>query len=461
MTHLPEHTRQQSPDSPTAAGPIPRAPGTPVSATDPARAREARRVIGATFLGTTIEWYDFFLYAASAALIFGPQFFPSDNATASQIGAFATFAFGFIARPIGGILAGHFGDRIGRKRMLVLSLYLMGGATVLIGLIPTYATIGIWAPILLTLLRLIQGLGVGAEWGGAVTMAIEHAPANKRSLYGAAPTIGLPAGLMLANLMLIILMAVTGPAFLEWGWRIAFVISFLLVVVGIWARRRLGESPLFEESVKNEPAKVPFLEVFRGFTPQLLLTVFVAGVPSILSYIVLTWALSYGTTQIGYSQSALLWIGIACCVLQIVMVPLLARRADRTGLTRMAVAGATLMIAGALLFFPLFNTGNIWLAALATLLAHASTSFAWAVVPPILTQAFPGRVRYSGISMAYQFGAIVGGGFAPLIATTLLARTGTSWSVAGYVVVACLVMLACTLALTRYRTHRDYADDAA
>lgn len=432
-------------------------PRTPPSS-EAARGREARRVIGATFLGTTIEWYDFFLYAASAALIFGPQFFPSDDPTASQLGAFATFAFGFIARPVGGILAGHFGDRIGRKRMLVLSLYLMGGATVLIGLIPTYESIGMWAPALLTVLRLIQGLGVGAEWGGAVTMAVEHAPADKRSLYGAAPTMGLPAGLMLANLMLIILMAATGPAFLEWGWRIAFIISFLLVVVGIWARRRLGESPLFEESVKNEPAKVPFLEVFKHFTPQLLLTIFVAGVPSILSYIVLTWALSYGTVEIGYSQTSLLWIGIACCVLQIIMLPLLARRADRTGLTRMAALGAVLMAVTALLFFPLFNTGNIWLAALATILAHASTSFAWSVVPPILTQAFPANIRYSGISMAYQFGAIAGGGFAPLIATSLLAQTGSSWSVALYVVFAALVMLASTLVLSRYKTHRDYAD---
>ncbi len=432
--------------------------GTRPPVADADRGKEARRVVGATFLGTTIEWYDFFLYAASAALIFGPQFFPSDDPTASQIGAFATFTFGFIARPIGGILAGHFGDRIGRKNMLVLSLYLMGGATVLIGLIPTFEDIGIWAPVLLTVLRLIQGLGVGAEWGGAVTMAIEHAPADKRSLYGAAPTMGLPAGLMLANLMLIILMAATGPAFQEWGWRIAFVISFVLVLVGIWARRRLGESPLFEESVKNEPTKVPFLEVFKSFTPQLLLTIFVAGVPSILSYIVLTWALSYGTVQVGYTQSSLLWIGIACCVLQIIMLPLLARRADRTGLTRMAVLGAVLMAVTALLFFPLFNTGNIWLAALATIMAHASTSFAWSVVPPILTQAFPAHIRYSGISMAYQFGAIVGGGFAPLIATSLLAQTGTSWSVAIYVVVAALIMLVSTLLLSRFRTHRDYAD---
>jgi len=423
-------------------------------------ARESRRVIGATFIGTTIEWYDFFLYAASAALIFAPQFFPGDDPVASQIGAFATFAFGFIARPLGGILAGHFGDRIGRKRMLILSLYVMGGATVLIGLVPNVAAIGVWAPILLCVLRLAQGLGVGAEWGGAVTMAIEHAPAERRALYGAAPTIGLPAGLGLANLVLIVLMAVTGPAFHEWGWRIAFVASAVLVLVGIWARHRLGESPLFEEAVRKAPERVPFAQVLRHFFPQLLLTIFVAGVPSILSYIVLTWALNYGTVSIGYTSSSLLWIGIGCCALQIVMVPVLAGLADRTGLVRWAVIGAVLMGVTAFTFFWLFDTGNLALAALATVLAHASTSFAWAVVPPLLTRAFPARVRYTGISMAYQFGAIVGGGFAPLIATSLLAATGTPISVAVYVAVASAVMLVCALLLARTRTHQDTAPSA-
>ena len=423
-------------------------------------ARESRRVIGATFIGTTIEWYDFFLYAASAALIFAPQFFPGDDPVASQIGAFATFAFGFIARPLGGILAGHFGDRIGRKRMLILSLYVMGGATVLIGLVPNVGTIGVWAPILLCVLRVAQGLGVGAEWGGAVTMAIEHAPADRRALYGAAPTIGLPAGLGLANLVLIVLMATTGPAFHEWGWRIAFVASAVLVFVGVWARHRLGESPLFEESVKKAPERVPFAQVLRHFLPQLILTIFVAGVPSILSYIVLTWALNYGTVDIGYSSSSLLWIGIGCCALQIVMVPFLARVADRTGLVRWAVAGAVLMGITAFTFFLLFDTGNLALAAVGTVLAHASTSFAWAVVPPLLTRAFPARVRYTGISMAYQFGAIVGGGFAPLIATSLLAATGTPISVAVYVAIASAVMLVCALLLARTRIHHDTAPAA-
>lgn len=421
-------------------------------------ARESRRVVAATFLGTTMEWYDFFLYAASAAFVFAPQFFPSDDPTASQIGAFATFAFGFVARPLGGILAGHFGDRIGRKRMLVLSLYLMGGATVLIGFIPNYQTIGVWAPVLLCVLRLVQGLGVGAEWGGAVTMAIEHAPARRRALYGAAPMIGLPAGLGLANLMLIVLMAVSGDAFASWGWRAAFIASAVLVVIGLWSRRRLGESPLFEESVKKAPARVPLVQVVTKHLPQLLLTIVVAGVPSILSYIVLTWALDYGSRVLGvYDTNSLLWVGILCCAIQIVMIPLLARAADRTGLARWGVIGAVLMAITAVAFFALFETGNIWLAALGTVLAHASTSFAWAVVPPLLTRAFPGAVRYTGISMAYQFGAIVGGGFAPLIATTLLASTGGSMSVALYVAGASLIMLCCVLALTRFRSHRDTA----
>jgi MFS family permease len=427
----------------------------PHSDTDTRMARESRRVIGATFLGTTIEWYDFFLYAACAALVFGPQFFPSDDPVAGQLGAFVTFTFGFIARPVGGILAGHFGDRIGRKRMLVLSLFVMGGATVLIGLIPNYATIGVAAPILLVILRLAQGLGVGAEWGGAVTMAVEYAPAKRRALYGAAPMIGLPAGLGLANLMLIALLALTGPNFVVWGWRIGFVISVVLVIVGIWTRRRLSESPLFEQAVKKAPARVPFLEVFARFTPQLLLTIIIAGVPSILSYIVLTWALSYGTTQLGYAQSPLLWIGIVCCVLQIVMIPLLAGVADRWGLVPMGVLGGVLMALTAVVFFLLFNTGEIWLAALGTILAHASTSFAWAIVPPLLARTFPSRLRYSGVSMAYQFGAIIGGGIAPLIATSLLASTGSTTPVAIYIVIASIVMAICTLVWGRFKTPSE------
>lgn len=418
--------------------------------------RDSRRVILATFLGTTVEWYDFYLYAASAALIFGPQFFPGGDPVAGQIGAFATFAFGFVSRPLGGMLAGHFGDRVGRKRMLVLSLIVMGVATTLIGLLPSYAQIGIAAPILLTILRLMQGLGVGAEWGGAVTMAIEHAPANRKALYGAAPIIGLPAGLLLSNLVLILLGVLTGPNFVVWGWRIAFLFSFVLVVIGLWVRAGIAESPVFQQSVDSRPAGVPFLVVLRRYTVPLLCTIFISGVPAIPAYLVLTWSLSYGTTTIGYERNDLLWIGIICCIAQMIAVPLLATRVDKGRPRVLAAASAVMMAVAALVFFPLFETGNIFLAGLATLIVHASTYLAWALVPTILTRAFPGPIRYTGVSMSYQFGAIVGGGFAPLIATSLLASTGQTLSVALYMVGACLVMLLGVIGLgIYYRARRN------
>ncbi|HIY85815.1 MAG TPA: MHS family MFS transporter [Candidatus Yaniella excrementavium] len=425
---------------------------------------EARRAVRATFMGTTIEWYDFYLYAACAALIFGPQFFPSDSSTASQLGAFASFAFGFIARPLGGILAGHFGDRVGRKKMLILSLTVMGIVSTFIGLLPSYEQIGVAAPILLVVLRLVQGLAVGAEWGGAVTMAVEHAPANRKALYGAAPMMGLPAGLLLSSLVLIVLGALTGPAFIEWGWRIAFLFSVLLVVLSIWYRRRLTESPIFEASVANEPKALPLMEVLCGYKAPLGFTIIIAAVPPVLAYLVLTWALSYGTTSLGYDRNDLLWIGILCCVIQLIMMPYLATVVDRTNPRILAGIGAVLMSITAIIFFPLFETGNLLLAGIATVAAHASTSFAFAAIPPILTQAFPSRIRYTGVSMAYQFGSILGGGFAPMIATTLFAATGQTWPIGLYVVTASVLMLLSIAGLGLYyraqnAARRDAASD--
>lgn len=407
--------------------------------------QQARKVVWATFIGTTVEWYDFYIYAVCAALIFGPQFFPSESSTASQLAAFATFAVGFVARPVGGFIAGHFGDRLGRKKMLVVSLLVMGTATVFVGLVPNYQTAGIWAPILLTALRLVQGLGVGAEWGGAVTMAVEFAPPKKRALYGVAPMMGSPAGLMLTNLMLLLLMTTTGEAFVEWGWRIAFLASIVLIGVGLYVRRSVEESPLFELAAEKQPARIPFFELIREHKLSLLRTMFIAGVPGILSFLVLTWALSYGTRTVGYSRDELLWVGVAVCGLQLVLLPLLASHADRRGHRGMAVISAVAMAIAGVTFFPLFDTGSVGLAFVATALASAATMFAWAVVPPILSEAFPVRIRYTGISMAYQLGSVACGGLAPFIATFLYAETGNTVSVSLYVVGGCLVMLACVL----------------
>ncbi|WP_220702389.1 MFS transporter [Rhodococcus opacus] len=407
--------------------------------------QQARKVVWATFIGTTVEWYDFYIYAACAALIFGPQFFPSESSTASQLAAFATFAVGFVARPVGGFVAGHFGDRVGRKKMLVLSLIVMGTATVFVGLVPNYQAAGIWAPILLTALRLVQGLGVGAEWGGAVTMAVEFAPPKKKALYGVAPMMGSPAGLMLTNLMLLLLVTTTGDAFVEWGWRIAFLASVVLIGVGLYVRRSVNESPLFELAAENQPQRIPVVDLVRGHKLPLLRTMFIAGVPGILSFLVLTWALSYGTQTVGYSRNELLWVGVGVCGLQLIVLPLLASHADRRGHRAMAVVSAIAMAVAGVMFFPLFDTGNVGLAFVATALASAATMFAWAVVPPILSEAFPVQIRYTGISMAYQLGSVLCGGLAPFIATFLYAETGSAVAVSVYVIGGCLVMLTCIL----------------
>lgn len=417
-------------------------------------ASEARRVAVATFIGTTLEWYDFFLYAACAALVFGPLFFPAANPLAGQLGALATFAVGFVARPLGGAIAGHFGDRVGRKNMLVVTLLIMGVATVGVGLLPTYASAGLVAPVLLIVLRIAQGLAMGGEWGGAVAMAVEHAPPGRRAFYASAPMMGTPAGLILANVVLLALVAGTGENFVVWGWRIGFLASIVLVLVGLYARRTLAESPLFEEEVAAEPERVPALQILRRHPGALLTTLVVAGVPGISTYMVLTYALTYGTTVVGYSRSALLWVGILVSLGQLVLLPFMARIGDRSGTLRLVLIGAALQAVTGLLFFPLLDTGNLAVAALASVLAVVSTVLTFAAIPTILTQQFPARVRYTGISLAYQLGSIVGGGIAPITATAIFAATGASIWIGVYMAAANVVMFGCAL-LLRHRTTHD------
>lgn len=409
----------------------------PDTGAPPRDAREARRVAFATFVGTAIEWYDFFLYGAMAALVFGALFFPSGDAQVSQLAALGTFTVGFIARPLGGIVAGHFGDRVGRKRMLVLSLLLMGVATVGVGLLPTYGAIGVAAPVLLVVLRIMQGLAVGAEWGGAALMAVEHAPPNRRALYGSAPQLGVPVGAILANVILLLTSQLTGEAFLVWGWRVPFLISVVLVVVGLVVRRQVSESPLFAEAVEKADGKPRFNPLIRVLTRHpggLLRAVFASVASASWGYIILVFILAYNTTTQAYSRPALLTIIILASVLQAVAMLCAGALADKAGRKRVALVGALGQVVMGLLFFPMFDSKVFWLALMACLLASLALSAQYGPLPALLSEQFPTEVRYTGVSVGYMVGNILGGGLVPLVGAALVAATGTSFSVGLYMV---------------------------
>ena len=409
----------------------------------------ARRVARASFIGTTIEWYDFFIYATAAALVFGPQFFPSGSPLASTLAAYSTFAIGFIARPIGGIVMGHFGDRVGRKQLLVFSLLLMGAATFLIGLLPNYATIGIWAPVLLVLLRFAQGIGVGGEWGGAVLMAVEHAPPGKRTFYGSFPQMGLPAGIIASNaVFLIIGQFVSREAFVAWGWRIPFLLSAVLVVFGLVIRLRIMESPEFA-AVKDSGrvARQPLVEVARRHPKQLLLTSAASIAAPALGYLVLVYLLGYGTTTLGLPQNTMLMLIIVGSVTWLVVIGTSAVLADRIGRKPVFLAGAALATAWSIPFFLLIDTARPVVMALAIIVATAGIAAMAGPQAALVADVFPVRLRYSGTSTAYQIGSVLGGAVAPIVATALFAAYGSSMPVGVYMAAMGLITLVAMAAL--------------
>ncbi|WP_158839927.1 MFS transporter [Saccharothrix deserti] len=416
--------------------------------------REARKVALASFVGTAIEWYDFFLYGAAATLVFGPLFFPSSDPVVSQLAALSAFAVGFIARPIGGIVAGHYGDKIGRKRMLVLSLLLMGGATVAVGLLPTYAQIGVWAPVLLVLLRLAQGFGVGAEWGGAALMAVEHAPPHRRGLYGSAAQIGVPVGAIVANLVMLVSSSTSKEAFLQWGWRVGFIASFVLVAFGLIVRKAVTESPLFEQAKQKEPTRSPLVQVLRQRPMALLRSVFLTAACTTFGYLVLVYVLSYGSKQVGYSRESLLMIIIVASVVQIVATLALSSLTDKLGRRRVVVGGAIGQIVVAMVFFLLFDTGVVALALLACALGMIVVSAQYGPLPALLAEQFPTKMRYSGVSLGYQLGSVVGGGIGPIAATAIFAATGNSLWVGAYVAGLAVLTIIAALATGETRSAK-------
>ncbi len=390
--------------------------------TDP---KEVRRVVLASFIGTTIEWYDYFLYGTAAALVFGDLFFPSDNEFVSRMTALGSFAFGFFARPLGGIVFGHYGDRIGRKSMLVLTLMMMGAATFLIGVLPTYAQIGVAAPILLVVLRLIQGFGVGGEWGGAALMAIEHGHAGKRGLYGSCVQMGVPVGLLLSTAVFWAFSRLPEEQFLSWGWRAPFLLGIVLLGIGMFIRLQIVESPLFAKTMeKKEVVKTPFVEVFRRHPRNVFLAMGARFAENACFYIFSVWVLAYATENLGVArQTVLMGVWIAAAV-QIFAIPGFGLLSDRIGRRPVYLAGTVFVAAFAFPFFVLVQSGSTPKIVLAIVLGLVGHAAMYGPQAAFFSELFGTRVRYSGASIGYQLASPFAGGLAPLIAAALVEQSG-------------------------------------
>jgi metabolite-proton symporter len=403
----------------------------------------------ASLIGTTIEWYDFFIFGTAAALVFNQVFFPSFDPVTGTLAAFASFSVGFVARPFGGAVFAHYGDKIGRKPMLVYSLLLMGAATVLMGLLPGYASIGIWAPILLVVLRFAQGFGVGGEWGGAALMAVEHAPDHRRGFYGAWPQVGVPAGLVLGTGAYALLSAtLSDEQFLVWGWRIPFLASALLIAVGMWIRLTVAESPIFQRMLDAEmAARMPVFDALKTYPKEIALAAGSFVATHAMFYVTSVWLIAYATTELGYDRTTILNANAALSLSDIPMILAAGLLSDYIGRRKMFLTGMAVLAVFAIPYFMLVSTGNIWLFLLGGLIVQACRSAVYGPQSACFAEQFSTRMRYSGCSLAYQFAAIIGG-MAPLICTALVAFTGSLYSVAVFVIVIALISFICSYLMT-------------
>ena len=409
------------------------------------------RVALASFVGTAIEGYDFFIYGIAAALVFGQLFFPpNEDPLIGTLAAFATFAVGFVARPVGGVVFGHFGDKVGRKPMLVITILTMGLATFLIGLLPTYAQIGIWAPILLVALRLIQGFSVGGEWGGAALMTVEHAPKGRRGYYGSWTMAAASAGVMLATGVYAAFSGLSDEQFLAWGWRVPFLLSIFLVGVGVLIRLKILETPTFDRLKEaGVQARRPIVGALREHPKSVLLTAGMNVGFSTFVYVLFTFMLTYATGQLGVERNVVLIGTVIGGLIQIASVLAFSALTDRIGRRPVMLAGAAFL---ALYAFPLFwlvDTGSAAVIVLAMSIGFFGSAAIFGPMAAFFSETFSTRVRYTGASLGYQTGAVLGGGLSPFIATALLVWSdGASWSVSVYLVLGAMVSLASIYLLT-------------
>ncbi len=417
---------------------------TAANATEHRTSREERRVLAGTLVGTTIEWYDFFIFAQLTATVLGALFLTplrESNPGLAQVLAFSLIGISFLFRPLGAIVAGHLGDRIGRKSVLVFTLILMGAATALIGLLPTYASIGVWAPVLLILLRIVQGFSAGGEWGGAALMSVEHAPVSKRGLFGAYPQIGVPIGMILATGTLLLLRsAIPEDQFLEWGWRVPFLLSVVLIVVGYLIRRAVSESPVFKEMLARKgESKAPLRQLFRKNTREVLLAAVIFIGNNAAGYLVIAFFISYATTALEMPVVPVLLATTLASFGWLIFTMVGGWLSDRIGRVRTFQLGYALVFVWMLPMFLLVDTANIFLYGLGLFVLTIGLGLSYGPMSAMYAEMFPANVRYSGISIGYALGAILGGAFAAMVAQLLLETYQWSGAVAIYIMILCAI----------------------
>ncbi|WP_433270550.1 MFS transporter [Actinosynnema sp. CS-041913] len=424
-----------------------------MSNTAPPRRGFAKVVIG-SLVGTTIEWYDFFLYGSAAAIVFNKLFFPTEDALTGTLLAFLTYAVGFLARPLGGLVFGHYGDKLGRKKLLVLSLVLMGGATFAMGLLPTYAAIGVGAPLLLTFLRLVQGFALGGEWGGAVLIVSEHGSAERRGFWASWPQAGAPMGNLLATAVLAVLSSVQSEeAFLSWGWRVPFLLSGALVLVGLWIRLSVSESPIFLAAqakadadavkVKEQP---PIVTVLRDHRREVLIAMGARMAENVSYYVITAFILVYLSVELGLSRSTGLNAVLIASAAHLVTIPLWGALSDRIGRRATYLVGAVGIGVWMFPFFWLLDTKSFWPITLAVTVGLVLHGAMYGPQAAFFSELFGTKVRYSGASIGYQLASIAAGALAPIIATALLRDFGSSFPIVLYVLAMCVVTVVAVLA---------------
>jgi len=423
---------------------------------------QLRRAVIASTVGTAIEWYDFFLYSTVTGLVFAKLFFPHSDPWVGTLEAFAIYAVGFIARPIGAAIFGHYGDRIGRKSTLIATLLLMGLATAAVALVPTYSSIGIWGAVILTVLRFIQGVGVGGEWGGSVLMSMEWARNDRsRGLIASWPQFGVPCGLFLANLAVLAFSQMSGDQFLAWGWRVPFALSIILVGVGLYIRLGILETPVFAKLVaERQLDRTPMLTVIRDHPKEIVLSAFARMSEQAPFYIFTAFVFSYGIGTLHVSRDFLLTAVLAASVLSFVSIPLCGHISDQIGRKNMYMIGAAVTGVFGFIYFAMLNTGSATIVFLAIFLSLIPHDMQYGPQAALIAESFTGRLRYSGASLGYQLASVIAGGPAPLIATWLFGTFHSATAIAAYIAACAVITLVATALMTDYTGRDINAPDA-